>query len=325
MSEQIVAIAGASGFVGQHLAAWLVERGYCVHVLLHSPTPELPPSFSDPAVRVFHGDLIDPATLEGLLVPGCLVVNLVYLWTGGESMNRECMRNLMLACDKAGVRRLVHVSTAAVSGRIDDDVVREETPCLPVSEYGVTKLAVEHDFIEFARNSSVDVAIVRPTAVFGPGGAPLKKLADDLTNGPRWKNYLKSCLFGRRKMNLVPVFSVAAAIGFLLASETDLNGEIYIVSSDNHPTNNFRDVERALMQALDVAPYAIPSFPIPLVVLSTLLRGLGRNNVNPACGFAPNRLMAMGFSYPVDFDSAIAEYGAWYRRSASSRGAEEAR
>lgn len=325
MSGQIVSIAGASGFLGRHLVAWMVEQGYRVHVLLHTSRAELPPAFSDPAVRVFHGDLMDPTSLQDFLVPGCYVVNLVYLWTGGEALNRECIRNLMAACDAAGVRRVVHVSTTAVAGRVVDDVVSEETTCLPVTEYGITKLAVEADFIEYACRSSVDVAIVRPTAVFGPAGAPLKKLADDLTSGPRWKNYLKSCLFGRRKMNLVPVFSVAAAIGFLLASETDLNGEVYIVSSDDHPTNNFRDVERALMRALGVAEYAIPSFPIPLVVLSTLLRGLRRNNVNPACVFAPDRLIAMGFSYPADFDSAIAEYGAWYRRSPPSTGPEAVR
>ena len=324
MSGQTVAIAGASGFVGQHLAALLIERGYRVHVLLHTPRPELPPIFSDSSVQIFHGDLLTPESLEGFLVPGCLVVNLVYLWTGGEALNRECIRNLALACEDAGVRRVVHVSTAAVSGRIDDDVVNEETPCVPITEYGVTKWAVERDLINHAGRSSIDIAIVRPTAVFGPGGAPLKKLAEDLTKGPRWKNYLRSSLFGRRKMNLVPVFSVAAAIGFLLESKADLKGGIYIVSSDDHPANNFRDVERALMQALGVPPYALPLLPIPLAVLSALLQGLGRNNVNPACGFSPSRLIEMGFSYPVDFDSAVAEYGSWYHSSASTTVSESA-
>lgn len=316
MNDRLIAIAGASGFVGQHLAAWLVEQGYRVHVLLHSPRASLPPVFSNPAVQVFQGDLERPESLQGFLAPGCLVVNLVYLWTGGELLNRECMHNLMAACDKAGVRRIVHVSTAAVSGRVDDDVISEDTPCRPVTEYGATKLAVEQDFIAYAGRSPVDVAIVRPTAVFGPGGAPLKKLAEDLTAGPRWKNYLKSSLFGRRKMNLVPVRSVAAAIGFLLEREADCKGEIYIVSSDDAPENNFRDVERALIGTLGVVPYALPAFPIPLGVLSMLLRSFGRNNINPTCGFSPGRLIDMGFVYPVDFNSAIAEYGKWYRHSA---------
>ena len=310
---KMIAITGASGFIGKHLVAQLLrEGGYAVRVLSRNRQRDLGEGRFGKEVEVFEGDINDPHTLGGFLVPGCTVINLVYLWDAGEERNRACTSNLLDACKEAGVSRLIHCSTAAVAGRVADDLVDEKTRSQPVTDYGLTKLKIEQDIID-ASKGAFEAIVLRPTAVFGISGEPLKKLAADLGRGNRWKNYLKSCLFGRRRMNLVHVANVVAAFVFLISNTRRLEGEIFIVSDDDDPRNNFVDVEEFLMDALGVKKYSLPRLPLPLTLLKWLLLSLGRNNVNPRCDFDPGRLRRLGFNSPVSLCEGLAEYAAWYR------------
>ena len=301
IGKHTIAISGASGFIGKYLVAELLrDGGYAIRVLSRDRQRDLREARFGAGVEIFEGALDDQHTLEGFLVPGCTVINLVYLWDAGEERNRACTRNLLVACKEARVTRLIHCSTAAVVGRVENDLVDETTRCLPVTEYGVTKLRIEQDIIDLARGE-FEAVVLRPTAVFGIGGEPLKK------------NYLKSCLFDRRRMNLVHVANVVAAIVFLVRATKCLEGEIFIVSDDDDPKNNFLDVERFLKGALGVKADILPRFPLPPDLLKWLLLSLGRNNVNPRCDFDPGKLRRMGFKSPVILSEGLAEYAAWYR------------
>jgi nucleoside-diphosphate-sugar epimerase len=308
---------GASGYIGKNFVEALLKLGiYRMKLLSRSTDQKM--AGADYNVEVFKGDLREPESLHGFLERDCTVINLVYLWGESEAVNLEAMANLLDACKAAGIRRLIHCSTAAVVGRATDDLITEDTPCHPVTEYGVTKLKVEQAIIVAARDC-FDVAILRPTSVFGPEGNPLKKLASDLVSGSRLSNYLKSCLFGKRRMNLVSVANVVCAIIFIMRRDEDFCGEIFIVSDDDSPTNNFIDVEKFLMSEFRINTYAIPRIPLPLWLLGFLLGAMGRNNINPYCNYDPEKLLSFGFKRAVTFETALAEYAAWYRSSQLSR------
>ena len=119
------------------------------------------------------------------------------LWNGGEAKNITAILNLLEACRFAKIKRLIHCSTAAVSGRVSGNFITESTPCLPMTDYGIIKLKIEKVILEAAKDN-FDVSIIRPTAVFGLGGKNLKKLAEDLRTKSWIINYLKSCLFGKK-------------------------------------------------------------------------------------------------------------------------------
>ncbi len=312
---QTIAITGASGFIGKRVVSELLDKGgYEIRMLSRDPQRDLREGTFGQGVEIIEGDLNNPSSLKRFLVPGCTVINLVYLWTGGEELNRVCTDNLLAACKDAKIERLLHCSTAAVAGRTSDDLIDENTPCLPITEYGKTKLRIERQIIEFSK-PYFDVVILRPTAVYGVDGEPLKKLAADICNGNRWKNYIKSCLFGRRRMNLVHVTNVVAAIIFLAQYAGRLEGEIFIVSDDGEPKNNFIEVERFLMDAMGIKKYYLPRVPLPLFLLKSLLTLIGRNNVNPRCNFDSSKLHKLGFKSPVSLSQGLAEYAAWYRAS----------
>jgi nucleoside-diphosphate-sugar epimerase len=266
-----------------------------------------------PNVEIVEGDLHDAISIEKLLKPGCTVINLAYLWHGGEAANLEATENLIAACRNVAIGRLIHCSTAAVVGRVQGNRITEETPCNPVTEYGITKLKIEQAVAQAEAQKYFDVAIVRPTAVFGLEGEQLKKLVSDLRDGFFWVNYAKSCLYGKRRMNLVHITNVMAAIIFLIRRSTPIGGGVFIVSDDDDPNNNFAYVEHFLKEALSIGEYPLPKITLPSWVLSALLAARCRNNINPLCDYDPGKLLGLGFERPISLEEGLAEYAARYR------------
>ncbi|MBC7405100.1 MAG: NAD-dependent epimerase/dehydratase family protein [Cytophaga sp.] len=312
-SKGTVPITGASGYIGKHLLAQLEQLGG-VRIKVLSRRRGLEPGASEfgSGVEVVEGDLHRPDSLQAFLEPGCTVVHLAYLQGKNEIENLAATANLLDACKASGIQRIIHVSTAAVVGRVPDDIITEKTVCHPVSEYGITKLKIEKAILD-AGASSFDVGILRPTAVFGPKGGSLKKLVSDLKAEKNLRNYLKSCFFNKRRMNLVSVANVVAGIIFMVKREENFNGEVFIVSEDDNPGNNFADVERFLMEQLELKSYQVPTVSIPLGVLSFLLKFLDKNDANPRCNFDSRKLLALGFTRPVEFEAGLKIYCDWYR------------
>lgn len=307
-----VAITGASGFIGRHLVAELRQlREGRIKILSRRQQRISDPLECCPDVGAIQGDLHVPDSLLGFLEPGCTVVHLAYLYGAGESKNLAATANLLAACKAANARRLIHCSTAAVVGRAPDNLVTEKTPCKPVSEYGITKFKIE-EAIAAAASKDFDVVILRPTSVFGPEGDPMRKLVRDLTTRNSFFNYLKSCLFNKRRMNLVHVSNVVAAIVFAIRREEAFNGGVFIVSDDDGASNNFSDVEKLLMHQLGVRNYPVPTVAVSLELLSLLLKLLGRNNVNPCCNYEPRKLLNLGFERPTKFEDGLKGYADWY-------------
>lgn len=311
-SGRTIAITGATGYIGRHLVDALLQFGDTrIKILSRAPSDAIDRCGRQGRVEVCVGDLRDPFSLSGFLEPDCIVMHLVYLREAPAAENLTLTRNLLDACRSANVRRLIHCSTADVVGRAAGDLITEETPCQPLTDYARTKVAIEQAMSE-AAHSEMDVAILRPTAVFGPGGQNLRKLADDLASGKRIRNYLKACLFGRRRMNQVHVQNVVAALIFIAARPEHFAGDVFIISDDDSPANNYVEVEWVLMQQLHLSPYVLPRLFLPTWMLSALLRFLGKDNINPRRNYDPGKLLRMGLQRPVRFEDGLAQYAAWY-------------
>lgn len=262
-------------------------------------------------VEVSQGDLNDVDSLRNLLEPGCTVINLVYSSEADEQGNLAMMQNLLNACLSSGIARLIHCSTAVVSGRNSADQITEASECRPITEYGITKLKIEQTILDAAKGH-LEAVILRPTAVFGPGGKQLNKLSTDLVHGSLWRNYLKTCLFGQRRMNLVYIDNVVAAILFLLRYAKPFKGSVFIVSDDAFPNNSFIDVERFLIRSYGLPDYPLPQISLPLVVLRLLLRALGKDNINPHCNYSQKKLEDIGFKRQTDFETGVSNYAGWF-------------
>lgn len=313
-----VAVTGGSGFIGRALLTQLsARRDIRVHALVRNTRARQ--ELSALGVETTCGDLRDRSSLQAFVEPGCTVVNLTQLPSASESA--LATSNLAETCAHVKVKRVVHCSTATVVGVTRATEVTEKTPCHPGTAYEISKLAAE-DIMLAASRGNFELAILRPTAVFGAGGKNLVKLADDLRTRPMWLNYLKSCLFGYRRMNLISVENVVAALTFLVETNRKLEGEIFLASDDDSDSNNYRDVEQYLIQNLGYKNYPLSLIRTPDVVLSAILKLAGRSNVNPRRVYDSRKLSAFGFNKPVSFESGLQAFTEWYKNEfmATDRG-----
>lgn len=306
----VIAVTGATGFIGRRLVGHLVARGdAAVRVLVRNYSAIAGTGVGNGA-KV--GDMRDPAALAQILEEGCTWVNVAQLDLPSEADQINVMASLMEVCRKRRIKRLVHCSTAVVAGRSSVAVVNENTDCQPGNRYEATKLAIERFLIQ-KNSDSLEVAVLRPTAVFGPRGRNLIKLATDLERRPAIVNYLKSCLEGSRRMNLVHVDNVVAALAFLIDTPECVAGEIFIISDDEYPGNNYRDVERRLMAGLGIPDYPVAPAATPQWILSAALRAAGRTNIYPYRVYDCSKIVGFGLKKPVTFDQGLSDFVTWYR------------
>lgn len=170
-----VLVTGASGFIGSNLTRALLDAGQQVRAF-HRASSNLRALEGLPVEHV-TGDLTQPDSLLPA-VEGCEVVFHCAAWMGSHdqpgrqyAVTVEGTRALFSAARKAGVRRVVHTSSAAALG------VPEST--MPINEnhtwnyrpdyypYGYAKYLAELE-AQKAVAQGLDIVIVNPTLVFGP-------------------------------------------------------------------------------------------------------------------------------------------------------------
>ncbi|MFD4655647.1 NAD-dependent epimerase/dehydratase family protein [Kitasatospora sp. NPDC058444] len=158
-----VALTGATGFIGSGVLAALAARGVRVRALARKP-----PQDAVPGTAWVPGDLADPAALEALCTGAGALVHLASRVAGGaeecEAVNDRGTAALMAAAGRAGVRRIVHLSTAAVYGEGPHAGigVDEVTPA-PLSEASRTRLLGERHTL------AAGGYVLRPGLVTGTG------------------------------------------------------------------------------------------------------------------------------------------------------------
>jgi nucleoside-diphosphate-sugar epimerase len=298
-------VLGARGFVGRHLLADLAPHWHGPVLAVSRRAGPVVPA----AVEVLQADPGAGSFWARQMPAGAVVVNLAWDAGGGRDANLALADAVTDACATAHANRLVHVSTAMVAGRARGPWIDERTECRPVTDYQRMKLEVETRVVDQSRDR-FGLVVLRPTAVFGPGGLNLRKLARDLTTRTDVENYLRACLQGHRPMHLVPVETVVRAIEFAAREACATTDRLYVVAADDAPANNYIDVERVMRAALGLTRRRVPPVPLPGAALPVAMRAMGRLSSDPGARFSSVRLRQAGFVAPVTFEAALDAYAA---------------
>jgi dihydroflavonol-4-reductase len=239
-------VTGGSGVVGRALVERLRERGHELVALARSDDARA--ALERRGARVVRGDLFDgEALVRGM--DGC---DTVFHVAGVNSLCQEDPTPMLRAnvdgppavvraAARAGVRRVVHTSSAATIGEPEGSLGREDTPHRGwyLSVYERSKTDGERAVLEASRAEGVEVVCVNPSSVQGPGRA----------GGTA--RLLLAFLDGRLKLfvdtNVCIVDIRDCADGHILAAERGVPGERYILNGMN------LSVADALRLAADVA------------------------------------------------------------------------
>lgn len=296
-------VTGAAGFVGSHLAARLIKDGASVRTLIHRSS--LPPGL-EPKVDAVRADLMDPAALRRAMEGIEIVFHLASALGSSRIAAREFQAvnaggtaAVLSAARKAGVRRVVHFSSAGVLGNVRDGIPAPESRLpAPRDVYGRTKLAGEEHALAAAR-SGQDVVIVRPGWVYGPGDRRTFKLIRMIARR-------RFVMVGSGRLRQTPVHVDDLVSGTLLCAAKGRSGEIYNLTGTEVLT------VRAMAEAIaSAAGTTIPGFHLPLVpakIAAWTLAALFKPFKKEA-PLNPSRLAFFTDSKPLDIAKAVHELG----------------
>jgi NAD dependent epimerase/dehydratase len=181
-SRQVL-VTGAAGFIGSHLTETLVRAGAKVRVLIRYNSAgkrgfldELEPGVRD-AIEVIASTVEDPFATDHA-VAGCdtvfhlgALIGIPYSYVAPQhyvATNVLGTLNVLQACLKHGVRRMVHTSTSETYGTAQYTPIDENHPLVGQSPYSASKIGADQMAVAYHRSFQLPVTILRPFNTYGP-------------------------------------------------------------------------------------------------------------------------------------------------------------
>jgi UDP-glucose 4-epimerase len=169
----LVALTGATGFVGSHTAAALARAGHTVRALVRPTSNRAPVGAHVEEWRV--GEQHDPQAIAGLVAGVDAVIHAAVDWSAREISDYTNFRvnvlgslQLLEAARLAGVGQFLFVSSVAVYHDIlPDRKLDEAHPTWPNSVYGAYKAAIEPHLKAYHFHYGMNTSSWRPAAVYG--------------------------------------------------------------------------------------------------------------------------------------------------------------
>ena len=169
MTPTLCLVTGANGFVGRALCAEMACRGLPLRAALrHAAGPQTV------GVGAIDGDTDWRAALSGCDTVVHLAAQ-AHQAAGDlqrlQATNVHGVLNLARQAQAAGVRRLVFLSSIKAWGEttLPGEAARESDACHPQDAYGRSKCSAEQGLRALPQDGGMDIVIVRPPLVYGPG------------------------------------------------------------------------------------------------------------------------------------------------------------
>jgi len=176
-----ILVTGGAGFIGKYLVRSLLENDDSVTIFddASNSTKDSISSLIDIGAKVIEGDITKPLDILNITKDQDVVIHLAAKISVLESINNpsetfrvnvDGTRNVLVACEKNYVKKLIVSSSAAVYGEGSSDVkLTEESKTNPISPYGESKVRMEQEIREFESKHDIDCIILRFFNIYGIG------------------------------------------------------------------------------------------------------------------------------------------------------------
>ena len=229
-NEQTVLVTGAGGFIASHLVEALLGAGAQVRAFVRYTSRGTAGFLAEVKERqrleVIGGDLRDFAAVDAA-VSGVQVVfhlgaliSIPYSYLHPVEVvetNVNGTLNVLLACRKQGVRRLVHTSTSEVYGTALHVPIDEAHPLQGQSPYSASKIGADKLVESFHLAYGLPAVTVRPFNTYGPRQSARAVIPAIISQALRGDSLRLGNLESRRDFTYV----TDTVRGFILAAETE--------------------------------------------------------------------------------------------------------
>ncbi|MBI5434360.1 MAG: NAD-dependent epimerase/dehydratase family protein [Planctomycetes bacterium] len=308
-----VFLTGATGFVGGHLAASFAGDGWRVHALARDGADAgVLGALEKLGVRLHRGDLRDARAVAASVarvasdeklpaIVHCAAV-ISYRTRDAElqrQVNVDGTRNVLHACRRAPVGRLLHVSSVVAVGysRAPGELLDEDA-AFNGADLGVDYVATKRVAEELVFASGLDAVAVNPGAIFGPGGA-----------GANTLRFLRQVAHGKFTLfappgSISPVGVEDVVRGTRLALERGCAGRRYLLVESARP----------LVECFEIAARELGVPPgrarAPRWLWSAVRAGTGLvDRVRPLDLLTPQAVRMLGLHFVYDASRARRELG----------------
>jgi nucleoside-diphosphate-sugar epimerase len=228
-------VTGGGGFLGGAIIRQLLVRGDTVRSISRGDYPAL----REQGVETFQGDLADADSLD-TAAQGCDVIFHVAarpgVWGPHELYHRAnviATENVIAACERYGVSRLVYTSSPSItfSGK-DQEGIDESVPITPEPLTSYLQTKAEGERLALAANgNTLSTTALRPHLIWGPGDTQLIPRVVRLANSGK----LRLVGSGRKLVDAVYVDNAAQAhilAADRLAPDAACAGKAYYITND---------------------------------------------------------------------------------------------
>ena len=179
-----IIITGGAGFIGKHLVEFLIKKENDITIFdnFSNSTYESTKYFENLGVKIIKGDIRRLEDINKAVKGNEVVIHLAAKISVDESIknpsetfqtNVEGTKNVLIACKKNQIKKIIASSSAAVYGESKVDVkLTEKSKIKPISPYGESKVRMENEIKKNCENQNMEYVILRFFNIFGKNQSP---------------------------------------------------------------------------------------------------------------------------------------------------------
>lgn len=258
---RLVAITGASGFIGKLLVQECLAKGLLVRVLTRNTSKLV----ANPSLQVFVGDLTTTTDWSDFVRDVDVLIHCaaeIKDPLAMQAVNVDGAARLLQA-SVGQVRRWVQLSSVGAYGVVSSGLITEDSPENPLGPYEVTKTVFDRMLRETAATGSIEVVLLRPSNVYGieMSNQSLFQMVYMIKRG-------LFCFIGGKgaSANYVHVIDVVRAL-IICAEHPAAQGKIFNLSD----WTTMEEMVATIAKSMQVR---VPSFRLPLFLAMGLAKSM---------------------------------------------------